>query len=84
MNVFKIKPTINNSCGCALVAANDEQEAIKTYEYSALYRKKWYKDGGCVTDIVASLDCKTKNPCVLFDCITINVKHIHLAINDCC
>lgn len=69
MNVFKVIPTADNTSGCALVAATDLQEAINTYISSAIYRRVWYVDYGCTTDIIASLECHSKNPFVLFDCI---------------
>lgn len=69
MNVFKIIPTATGTTGCALVAANKVEEAINTYTGSAMYRYRFYKEGGCKTDIIASLICETKHSCVLFDCI---------------
>ena len=32
MQVYKITPTISYSWGCALVAANNREEAIKVYK----------------------------------------------------
>ena len=69
MNVFKIIPTTTGSTGCALIAANTEEEAVATYKNSLNYRQKQYENGGCISDIIACLECTTKNPAVLFDCI---------------
>ena len=69
MQVYKITPTISYSYGCALVAANNREEAIETYKNDYDDNPLYYQNYECVCDIVDKLTYDTDKPTVILDTI---------------
>ena len=69
MQVYKITPTIDYSWGCALVAANNREEAIKIYKEDD-ERNAWeYDEFREVCNIVDKLTYDCVEPTVILDTI---------------
>lgn len=68
MKVFIINPTIAYSFGCALIAANNIQEAINTYTKEE-YKSYIYEECKCKCGLIEKLDYETDVPTVIIDTI---------------
>ena len=66
MKVFRITPTKPYTGGAAYVAANDIEEAIKTF-CEENYRKYEYEEGSCECNHVAYMSYDITVPFVIFD-----------------
>lgn len=66
MKVFRITPTEPYTGGAAYVAANDVEEAIKTFREND-YRDYEYKYGNCTCNHVVNMSYDTDKPFVIFD-----------------
>lgn len=66
MKVFRITPTEPYTGGAAYVAANDVEEAIKTFREND-YRDYEYKYGECTCNYVVNMSYNTDKPFVIFD-----------------
>ena len=66
MKVFKITPTDPFTGGAAYVAANDVEEAIKTFREED-YRDYEYDYGNCTCDCVVNMSYDIDKPFVIFD-----------------
>ena len=55
MQVYKITPTVSYSWGCALVAADNREQAIETYRNADERYYYDYDDLKCVCNIVDKL-----------------------------
>lgn len=69
MQVYKITPTINFSYGCALVAANNRDEAIKIYRAKNEFTDYQYVDYNCVCSIIDRLEYDCVEPTIILDTI---------------
>jgi len=69
MQVYKIEPTYSYSYGCALIAANSEEEAISIYRNSSDYNDYIYKQYDCTCIIVYKLTYDCVEPTVILDTI---------------
>jgi hypothetical protein len=69
MQVYKITPTTEYSYGCAIVAANNREEAIKTFRDDDDYNDMLYDDAKCVCNIIDKLDYDCSEPTVIVDTI---------------
>ena len=67
MKVYKITPKIAYSYGCALVAANNRKEAIKTYKNKNEFCDWNYDFLQCVCNIVDKLEYDSFEPTVIID-----------------
>lgn len=70
MYCFKIEPTVVYSGGCAIVAANTTDEAIKEYCKSE-YNNYIYDEYNCTCNIVQGLEYDTDVPKVIINNIYI-------------
>ena len=66
MEVFRIAPTAAYCGGAAYVAANDVEEAIKTFREKD-YRDDEYKYGNCTCNHVVNMSYDIDRPFVIFD-----------------
>lgn len=66
MKVFRITPTEPYTGGAAYVAANDVEEAIKTFREND-YRDYEYNYGECTCNHVANMSYDIDRPFVIFD-----------------
>lgn len=66
MKVFRIIPTVAYCGGAAYVAANNAEEAIKTFCEND-YRNYEYKYGECTCDHVVNMSYNIDKPFVIFD-----------------
>ena len=55
MQVYKITPTVSYAWGCALVAADNREQAIETYRKTDEHYDYEYDDLKCVCNIVDKL-----------------------------
>ena len=55
MQVYKITPTTSYSYGCALIAADNREQAIKTFREEKDYNNWEYDELNCVCNIVDKL-----------------------------
>ena len=69
MQVYNITPTINYSYGCALVAANNRDEAIKIYRDRNEFNDYQYVDYNCVCNIIDRLEYDCVEPTIILDTI---------------
>lgn len=69
MQVYKITPTTEYSYGCAIVAANNREEAIKTFRNSDDFNDMLYDDTKCVCNIIDNLDYDCSEPTVIVDTV---------------
>ena len=69
MQVYKITPTTEYSYGCAIVAANNREEAIKTFRDDDDYNDFLYDDAKCVCNIIDKLDYDCSEPTVIVDTV---------------
>ena len=67
-NVYKIIPNIVYAGGCALIAANSIEEAIKMF-CSDDYKRYSYESNICSCGIVYGMNYDTDKPCIIFDTI---------------
>lgn len=65
MKVYRISPTAAY-CGAAYVAANDVEEAIKTFREDN-FRDYEYKYGNCICNCVTNMHYNIDKPFVIFD-----------------
>ena len=61
MNAYKIYPNKSYTYGCALVAADNDKEAIKTYRSKSEYNDYQYDDYNCSCVIVEKLNYYCEN-----------------------
>ncbi len=66
MKVFRITPTELGTGGAACVAANNVEEAIKTFR-EVQYRDYEYVYGECTCIHIAKMSYDTDKPIVIFD-----------------
>jgi hypothetical protein len=66
MKVFRITPTEPYTGGAAYVAANDVEEAIKTFREEE-YRDYEYNYGNCTCNHVSNMSYDIDRPFVIFD-----------------
>ena len=66
MEVFRIAPTAMYCGGAAYVAANNVEEAIKTFCEDD-YRKFEYEEGNCTCNHVDNMSYNTDKPIVIFN-----------------
>ena len=66
MKVYRIFPTAIFCCGAAYVAANDVEEAIKTFCEDD-FRDHEYKYGECTCNYVTDMSYDIDKPFVIFD-----------------
>jgi hypothetical protein len=69
MQVYKITPTIDYSWGCALVAANNRDEAIRIYRAKNEFTDYQYVDYKCVCNIVDKLTYDCVEPTIILDTV---------------
>jgi len=69
MYCFKITPNKGYTHGCAIVAAHNDQEAIKTYCAVSEYNNYTYDEFDCTCNIVDKLHYDTEVPKVIIDSI---------------
>lgn len=69
MQVYKITPTIVYSWGCALVAANNREEAIKVYKDDDEQNAREYNKFREVCNVVDKLTYDCIEPTVILDTI---------------
>ena len=69
MQVYKIIPKANYSYGCAIVAANNREEAIKTFKDYDDLNDVLYYDSKCVCNIIDKLDYDCSEPTVIVDTV---------------
>lgn len=69
MQVYKIIPTTDYSYGCAIVAANNKEEAIKTFKDFDDFNDVLYDDSKCVCNIIDKLDYNCSEPTVIVDTV---------------
>ena len=69
MQVYKITPTTEYSYGCAIVAANNREEAIKTFKNFDEFNDILYDDTKCVCNIIDKLDYDCSEPTVIVDTV---------------
>ena len=69
MKVYKITPRTNYSYGCAIVAANNREEAIKVFKDSDEFNDLLYDDTNCVCNIIDKLDYDCSEPTVIIDTV---------------
>lgn len=69
MLVYKIEPTYRYAYGCALVAANNEDEAINLYRNSNEYRDYSYEEYDCVCELVDNLVYNCEEPTIIIDTV---------------
>lgn len=65
MQVYKITPTTEYSYGCAIVAANNREEAIKTFKGLNSYNEFLYDNSKCVCNIIDKLDYDCSKPTII-------------------
>ena len=66
MKVFRISPTAQYTGGAAYVAANNVEEAIKTF-CEEDYRKYEYEEASCECNPIAYMSYDIDFPFVIFD-----------------
>ena len=69
MQVYKITPTIAYSWGCALIAANNRDEAIRIYRAKNECTDYRYTDYKCVCNVVDKLTYDCVEPTIILDTI---------------
>lgn len=69
MQVYKITPTISYSYGCALVAANNREEAIRIYKEDDEKNAWEYDEYKEVCNIVDKLEYDCVEPTIILDTI---------------
>ncbi len=69
MQVYKIIPTTEYSYGCAIVAANNREEAIKTFKDDDDYNDFLYDDTKCVCNIIDKLNYDCSEPTIIVDTV---------------
>ena len=69
MQVYKITPTTEYSYGCAIVAANNREEAIKTFRNSDDFNDMLYDDTKCVCNIIDKLNYDCSEPTIIVDTV---------------
>ena len=69
MQVYKIIPTTAYSYGCAIVAANNREEAIKTFKDSDEFNDVLYDDTNCICNIIDKLDYDCSEATVIVDTV---------------
>lgn len=69
MQVYKITPTANYSYGCAIVAANNREEAIKIFKEYDDFNDVLYDDSKCVCNIIDKLDYDCSKPTIIVDTV---------------
>ena len=69
MQVYKITPTTEYSYGCAIVAANNREEAIKTFKDFDECNPSLYDETKCVCNIIDKLNYDCSEPTVIVDTV---------------
>ena len=69
MQVYKITPTTEYSYGCAIVAANHSEDAIKAFKDFAEFNDMLYDDTNCVCNIIDKLTYDCSEPTVIVDTV---------------
>ena len=69
MQVYKIIPKADYSYGCAIVAANNREEAIQTFKDYDDLNYIVYDESKCVCNIIDKLDYDCSEPTVIVDTV---------------
>ena len=69
MKVFKIIPTAEYSHGCAIIAANNREEAIKIFKDFDKFNDILYDDAECVCNIIDKLNYNCSEPTIIVDTV---------------
>lgn len=69
MQVFKIIPNHRYFYGCAIIAANNREEAIEVFKDSDEFNDSLYSEGRCTCDIIDKLDYDCSKPTVIVDTV---------------
>ncbi len=69
MKVYKIIPTTEHSYGCAIIAANNREEAIKLFKDFDKFNDVLYDNARCVCTIIDKLDYDCSEPTIIIDTV---------------